>query len=290
MKSPETSPEEFKKDIARVARRTFISKELENTKSISEVSEGVRQRETQSDVQGIIEKLTESGETLEPKIEKLCESLLEKLRAEFPFIKGIVVMGSGAHGGGLVRSIVGDEEEDLDWTIVSSKRLMSQSSIDQEVLKEIRIRGDEIMREIAPQVGFTSEIQSCPMYNPRSGVIYELDKNEAELLVMKDAYSIRPYLNPTIPKTVGENNRILIQRALLGLETNDNWRFGYLGRDLKDMWKKMHTLKYKHFEHYNKDSRSVTMLKRIEDNSAKSMTDKPVRGLIDTQERTRPGE
>jgi phosphatidylserine/phosphatidylglycerophosphate/cardiolipin synthase-like enzyme len=90
--------ENLKEDIKSATRRTYIEAAQVNHSSLSEVKKAVRQKEKDYDVKAVIEKLL-TNETLEPRIEELGKAMYEELKEKYPFLKGIVVMGSGAHGG-----------------------------------------------------------------------------------------------------------------------------------------------------------------------------------------------
>lgn len=174
-------------------------------------------------------------------------------------MRAIVIMGSGAHGGGLVRSLVDVNEHDLDWGIMYDGEIPSN-----EILTELRDEADKLMASKSAEIGFKHELESCYFFNPARPVGYKQILSEEN--IDKDYFkpfqpgSLLYHIQPTIPKEIGIQKFSLLIHKLHKLKNQDIDIFNeYIGR-LTDAYMKMHELKDKHFNGFDRDNEKTATL------------------------------
>lgn len=262
----------FKHDLSRVIRREYVGQELNTvgeTANIFQVSSKVRRHENDVNALLLPELLLEQDSTIDPKIERLSASLLQALKSRFPYLEAIVVMGSGAHGGGLVRGVVGEPEGDFDWGVIVKGKVPTQAE-----RIDLRNSADRILKARSAKYGFAKPLESCVFINPAhlGPRLPNLDEDMTMWVVNNmSPHDIIKYFHPTVPRVIGANNRLLLLQELKRLAETDPSHFNYLVYILTIEWQSDRSIKHRHFDSFRKDTRTDDLIDKVVDSSKNSM-------------------
>jgi hypothetical protein len=272
MKNNEYSKEAFGEDIHYVARRTYISDALDQSKNLDEIKNNVREKEAGHDLTGMIDKLI-NGETIEPRVEKMCTELLAEIQKKYPYVRGIVVLGSASHGGGIIRSLVDIDENDLDWGIIITQQKARELDIMKPELESLRKDADAFMNHNSYTFGFNKRLESCEVFNPESYVEPELDSFIVRFLLEREPRILVYYLQQTIPSELCQSNIALIKNELVNLKTQNSERYTKVCNVILQEWQEIHSIQEKHLTGFLDDNRTHSILRKLGHASKFPMSD-----------------
>jgi hypothetical protein len=169
--------------------------------------------------------------------------------------------------------LVDEDEGDLDWGVIAEQNTANWKASLIDELKEFRQDGDNAMRKNWQKVGLSKNITSCWMFNPEIYFEPEIDKEYVDQMLVKAPKALVFYMEPTIPKNLGEENVRLIRDSLAKLKAEDENVYNTVCNDLLEEWEEQHTLKNKHFMQYASDANTDRKVTRVVDNARKLMNE-----------------
>lgn len=240
------TPEQWKKDIARLVRRAAIHRYLDGKSTLSEVKEQVRAFEQETGANDVIDALVTDDVIIDPKVGGVTSELSELIIKQFPKVKALVLMGSAVHGGAAIRTLTESQgEKDLDWGIITTKSMTKE-----EVDEIIRFAANQL-GPLATKVGLPATFHSCDSINPSLYNVSEIQE-PVEFLEMLEAGEINAehmllYLEPSYPSHVNEEQRKIILDAFAKLHETKPEVWEDVTDDIFSKWQEVHNLKKKHF-------------------------------------------
>ncbi len=272
--SPEQS---WKSDVARLIRRSEISRQLGSKLPGDEIRGAVREHEKSLNVSQLTEGLVSEVFVVSLTTEKIATELFEELKTEFDFLDAIVLLGSSAHGGAFVREAVkaDADEHDLDWGIVV------KGSVEATKIIALYDKAVGLLPKIGKNYGKEDDYQSCWLYNPKMYFVKKLTSlDQAMELLSRSKNSddfvsnrIPLYFSPSIPENVNIDNRNLILESLKVMYKKDKAGWKFLISEISSHHNNNHHLKTKHFISENsRTNRDIKIRDRVVSQSRDVMT------------------
>lgn len=257
-KLDEVKPAKWKRQVARLFRRKWIAEGLEQKKTITEIKTQVRQREQEANIPNLLESFETSMPEPPPEITDFATELSEILKARFPSLAAIVILGSGSSSGGKIRKAMDAEiMSDLDWGIITN------GPINEQKVYDIINEAEKHLEELAKRHGLNPEMHTC-LWNSRfpwTGInplrrravqlhnateLLPLLREDDILLERIDTLTL--YFEQSFPRAVNQQNRKIFLETLKELGNNNSRQLDKVIFYLVDEWKSHHSLKDKHFQ------------------------------------------
>ncbi len=276
---------EFVETTKRAVRRAIISSELKSEKdgidkiSLGGVIQNVRDIETRRNVDSGIGGLTIEYFPVDEPTMKMTREIYDSLHDKFPFVKAIVILGSSANGGTVIRNFVKEESGaeqngDFDWAVMVDPGIYYDQMHRKEMLD---------YRNAAIPIISKYGRMTCWGFNPTT--YYESLPEEPSYFdeivsdeIIEDAKfgsilcELLLFIQPSYPQVVNEASRRLFYQWMMNLRVRDESLFNKLLAGLHGEWQRIHVLKPKYFggnrgnSEDNRDSmitKSVALSKQV---------------------------
>lgn len=278
---PKTLEQKLVNFLFRAARRKRIAESSDLRETIDELKRPENKEELFIKMeQQTAEFMRLMNETLtvpEQELIDLLDAMLPELQKKFPFIKALILQGSGAHGGAFIRDSLGDQiAHDLDWGVfleMTDELLENESNrgvnpTEATLRGEIVEEGNSIidqLRKSKPELfeKLPDNFRSCEVSNPKLSFFYDVAGYSGNIDSVRMFQLLEPTpvehrklpmyrelscFFPTIPAEVGLRNREIFLQHLSELSISDHSRWEEYTRVLKWQWKSKFELIPKYFD------------------------------------------
>ncbi len=268
--------EQWIKETKRAVRRVLIDQEFlyGNHTDAEPVKSAVRAQEERVNIDQMLVAFTQNEFNPNSKILAVAEDMANRvLMLEMDTIAGLVVVGSGLHGGANLREAARSGTPDVDIITITRK------SIDPDEIRESLTRARMAMESdipnIAEQYGIST--YACEYYNAEYCIDELADIDDARrFFKCKDidelASNLIVYLTPSIPPEVNQKHRNLIIRVLAEIKQRDPSKWQFIMDTISILWHHVHQLKPKHFYDGTTDRRTEFLVSQVAAKSAAAMS------------------
>lgn len=282
--------ETWSKDLKRIARRHQIRETMELGKtSLATIKETVRAFEDANRTDLLIEELTAEEFVIPPEVSRIMTEVSSAVIKRYPKVKALVLLGSGSHGGAVIRTITNHfKDMGIDWGIIT------QGELSESMRKEINSAFSEELANVTKDTESFANLKGCCGINPAtcaqlSQPMLEnaqdfLEKFKAVLstpFVDKEieGYSIYPeyftptssvflYLNPSYPPESNQHNREIIKEGLELLQAKDSMAWENAMAQLIREWSMSRRFSIKNFPpitYRDRDSKDMELVNKLLD-------------------------
>jgi len=221
---------------------------------VSGVVKIVRKIETERRVDDEIRRLTIEYFPVDEITMVMTQEIYDTLHDKFPFVKAIVILGSSANGGTMIRNLIKGERGaepigDYDWAVMVDKGAYHERMHKKEIL--------EYRNAAVPIIGKYGRM-SCGGFNPTT--YYKslpddpsyFDEIATDETIENGKFGsvlceLLLFLQPSYPQAVNEESRRLFYQWMMNLKERDEYLFDKLLGGLYGEWQRIHALKTKYF-------------------------------------------
>ncbi len=247
------SADQWSEKMARLLKREVIGRELESGSGVSVAKSRAREFAQGAKLRQTIEQLLNSELIVEEKRAKLAAQIGLELRNKFPELVNLslVLVGSGIHGGSVVRELTENyEDTDLDWGVIADDGPITSEDERRLIVEYV----NQEIKKLAPQFGLPDDFRGCPYYNAKKLYCRTFPTVNHCYDYLWNGPSIRfearnPLMlafQPSFPDDTLERQRDFVLDALHRLWRAYPATWQERVDEMVKEWKEHHTLKEKH--------------------------------------------
>lgn len=238
----DSSPE-FSKDLQAIANRESIAKSLKDNLDLKQIIKKVK---ASPNTEEISTKLVSEELFVTPEVATIMYSLQELAKTEFPQIKGLclVLIGSSAHGGGLIRHFFNtSKEQDIDVAFLHD----FDPSITDDFIGQVRHLVSEKGSILSAKKIHATGYHTNNIHSPKQASEFlRLATSQDSSVKATLRGQIPLYFEPSFPDSANVQNRELLLTELghIYQQNPDLWQ--QITTIILKTWSQQHHIKAKH--------------------------------------------
>lgn len=256
--TPDLDKNSWRNNVARLIRRSAIDQNFprwRKTYSTQAIKDRVRERESRLAVKDLVEGLASEEFMVDPRMVEVAQKTFEGLKDKYPEIEAVVIAGSSAQGGAMVRNATGSVPSDFDWGLITNQDTGFK-------IGRITEDGKKIIVNEGKRLKLGRRFGPCKTFNPtelQATNITDQDKiyDSLEFLGTDNTTRwerdevLQPliiYFLPSWPAQINQDNRRQVLEALSRLSIDDHVKWQTAVEAISSKWQEFHVIKEKHFK------------------------------------------